>query len=82
MIHLANHRVVRGTSCLTPLLLTLSLLLAVGIAFAAAVGDHVELKASHQAGVPLHHAPGGSQSFQRVPSGTVGTCLWRSKSSA
>jgi hypothetical protein len=39
----------------------------------AAIGDQVELKATHQAGVPFHTAPGGSRTFQRVPDGTIGT---------
>jgi endonuclease/exonuclease/phosphatase family metal-dependent hydrolase len=35
----------------------------------------VELKATHPAGVPFHSAPGGSQTFQRVPGGTVATVI-------
>jgi hypothetical protein len=59
----------------SPLLVTLSLFLAAGMAFATAVGDQVELHATHQAGVPFHSSPGGSRKFQRVPSGTVATVL-------
>jgi hypothetical protein len=40
------------------------------IAFAAAVGDQVELNATHQAGVPLHQEPRGTNDFQRIPDGT------------
>ena len=75
MIHLVIRRVLRCAPFLTPLLVTLSLLVATSIALTATVGDQVELKATHQAGVPFHHAPGGSQRFQRVPSGTVATVI-------
>jgi hypothetical protein len=44
-------------------------------AFAAVVGDQVELKATHHAGVPFHQAPGGTKKFQRVPTGTIGTVM-------
>jgi endonuclease YncB( thermonuclease family) len=57
----------------TPLLAWLAgLLLAVwGAAIvAAAIGDQVEVKATQQAGVPLHQAPRGTHDFQRVPDGT------------
>ena len=47
MIHLAIRRAARCTSFLTRFLLTLSLFLAADIAFAAATGDQVELKATH-----------------------------------
>jgi micrococcal nuclease len=75
MIHLSSCRAARFTSSLTPLLLTISLLLAASIAFAAAVGDQVELKATHQAGVPLHKQPQGTNDFQRVPGGTRATVV-------
>jgi hypothetical protein len=75
MIHLTIRRAVRCTSSLTLLLVILSLFFAAGITFAAAVGDQVELKATHQAGIPFHKAPGGGQTFQRVPTGTVGTVM-------
>jgi hypothetical protein len=52
---------------------TISLFGVAGITVAAVVGDQVELRATHQAGVPFHSAPGGTQTFQRVPGGTVGT---------
>jgi len=38
--------------------------------FAATVGDQVELKATHQAGVPLHQELHGTNDFQRIPDGT------------
>jgi hypothetical protein len=50
---------VRCIARLTLLLLTLVLLFPANIAFAAAVVDQVELKATHQAGVPLHNEPSG-----------------------
>jgi hypothetical protein len=72
-----RHRVIRsaarGTAFVASLLWTMGLLGAVSLALAAAVGDQVELKATHLAGVPFHSAPGGSPTFQRVPGGTVGT---------
>jgi endonuclease YncB( thermonuclease family) len=58
---------------LTSLLCTLSVFLAPSMAFAAAIGDHVEFKATHQAGVPLHQEPCGTNDFQRVPGGTQAT---------
>jgi hypothetical protein len=67
MIDPCIRRAARCTSSLTLLLVILSLFFAAGITFAAAVGDQVELKATHQAGVPLHNAPGGSPKFHRVP---------------
>jgi hypothetical protein len=39
----------------------------------AVVGDQVELRATHQAGIPFHRAPGGTPTFQPVPGGTVAT---------
>jgi hypothetical protein len=74
MIHLVIHRPLRCAPFFTPLPV-LSLFIPTSIAFAAAIGDHVELKATHQAGVPFHTAPGGTQQFQRVPSGTVATVI-------
>jgi len=74
MTHHVIHRAARCTSFSTLLLVILSLLLAAGLAFAA-VGDQVELKATHKAGVPFHNTPGGSQQFQRIPSGIVATVL-------
>jgi hypothetical protein len=65
----------RGTAFVASLLWTMSLFGAVSLAFAAAVGDQVELKATHPAGVPFHNAPGGGQTFQRVPTGTVATVM-------
>jgi hypothetical protein len=48
MIHLAIRYAARSTSSLT-LLLSLSLFFAASLAFAATVGDQVELKATHPA---------------------------------
>ena len=31
-----------------------------------AIGDQVELKATHQAGVPFHQEPRGTNTFQRI----------------
>jgi hypothetical protein len=70
MIHRLHHRAVRTIPFLTPGLVTLALLFTVGIAFAAAIGDQVELHATHQAGVPLHQEPRGTHDFQRIPDGT------------
>lgn len=44
-------------------------------AFAAVIGDPVELKATNQAGVPVHQEPRGTNGFQRVPVGTRATVL-------
>jgi hypothetical protein len=49
--------------------------LVAGAAFAAAVGDQVELKAIHQAGVPVHKEPRGTNDFRRVPNGTKATVI-------
>jgi hypothetical protein len=70
MIYRSNHRASRCASSRNPLLLILNLLLAAGIAFAAAIGDQLELHATHQAGVPLHQEPRGTHHFQRIPDGT------------
>jgi endonuclease YncB( thermonuclease family) len=54
-------------------LVVLALLMPVvyrSIAFAATVGYQVELKATHQAGVPFHQEPRGTNDFQRIPDGT------------
>jgi hypothetical protein len=75
MRHVAIRHAGRCASSLTPLLLTFNLIFAAGLAFAAAVGDRVELRATHPAGVPFHSAPGGSQRFERVPGGTVATVI-------
>jgi endonuclease/exonuclease/phosphatase family metal-dependent hydrolase len=75
MMHRAIRGAARGPSLLTLLLLTLSLVFAAGIAFSATVGDQVELRATHQAGVPFHNAPGGTPKFQRVPTGTIATVI-------
>ena len=75
MIHLAIRRAVRCPSFVTLLLCLVSLFCAAGITFAAVVGDQVELKATHQAGVPFHQEPRGTNDFQRVPDGTKATVM-------
>jgi hypothetical protein len=58
----------------TAVLCFVSLFCPVGTpVFAAVVGDHVELRATQQAGVPLHQEPRGTNDFQRVPDGTQAT---------
>jgi endonuclease YncB( thermonuclease family) len=42
---------------------------------AAAVGHQVEVKATQQAGIPLHQEPRGTPDFQRVPDGTKVTVI-------
>jgi hypothetical protein len=73
MIHLFIRWATRHPLFVVPLLWTVSLFGAVSLAFAAAVGDQVELKTTHPSGVPFHSVPGGGQTFQRIPGGTVGT---------
>jgi endonuclease YncB( thermonuclease family) len=51
------------------LALVIPLLCAAGSS-QTAIGDHVELNATHQAGVPLHQEPRGTNDFQRIPDGT------------
>ena len=70
MIHRSGHRAVRCPSLVTLLRRMVILLGMAGITVAAGVGDHVELRASHQAGVPLHQEPRGTNDFQRIPDGT------------
>jgi micrococcal nuclease len=65
----------RPIALLIPLLLMLWLFMAVSIALAAIAGDQVELNATHQAGVPFHQEPRGTNDFQRVPDGTRATVL-------
>jgi Bacterial SH3 domain len=74
MMHRSIPRAIRCASSLTVFLFTLSLFFAAGIAFAVAVDHQVEL-ATHQAGVPFHNAPGGTKTFQRVPTGTIATVI-------
>src|SRR5215475_13613537 len=69
MIHRVFRRAARCTRFITPLLFTLAFLFTTSIAFAAAVGAQVELNATHQAGVPLHQEPRGTNDFQRIPDG-------------
>jgi hypothetical protein len=64
----------RTASLIVLLSLCMPLLFSVAV-FAAAIGDQVELKATHQAGVPFHQAPGGTPKFQRVPTGTMATVM-------
>jgi hypothetical protein len=75
MIHRSSHRAVRCLSFVTPPLCLAILFCAAGITFAAVVGDQVELKATQQAGVPLHQQARGTNDFQRVPDGTRRTVL-------
>jgi micrococcal nuclease len=70
MIHLTIRRVAFRIPLRTPLLLALILSLVAGLALAAAIGDQVELHATHQAGVPFHQAPRSTNNFQRIPNGT------------
>ena len=70
MMYPSIHRAARDIPFRIPLLLTLSLVSRCGTAFAAAIGDQVELNATHQAGVPLHQEPRGTNDFQRIPDGT------------
>jgi hypothetical protein len=48
----SSRRASRRMALLFPLLLTLSMSFVIALAFAAAVGDHVELQAIREAGVP------------------------------
>jgi endonuclease YncB( thermonuclease family) len=75
MIYCASHRAVRSPSFVTLLLCLAILFCAAGITVAAVVGDQVELKATHQAGVPLHKEPHGTDDFQRVPDRTTATVM-------
>jgi hypothetical protein len=55
-------------------ILAIVMLLALcGVVAAAVVGDRVELRASHPAGVPRHKEPRGTHDFQHVPDGTGAT---------
>jgi hypothetical protein len=65
----------RPIPLLTSLFLALSVCWIVCSAFAAAVGDQVELKARNRAGVPLHQEPRGTNDFQRMPHGTKATVM-------
>jgi hypothetical protein len=75
MMHLTIRRVAFRIPLRAPLLLALIVSLVVGLAFAATVGDQVELKVTQPSGVPFHNAPGGTPKFQRIPSGTVATVV-------
>jgi hypothetical protein len=75
MIHLAICRAARCTSSLTRLLVILNLFFAAGITVAAVVDDQIELKATHQTGVPLHQDARNTNDFQRVPDGTKATVI-------
>ena len=75
MMHRLHHRAVRTRAFLTPFIVTLAVLLTIGIAFAATVGDQVELKARNRAGVPFHQAPRGTHDFQRLPDCTKATVI-------
>jgi hypothetical protein len=70
MMPLAIRRVALRIPRHTPLLVAVIVSLVAGAAFAAAVvGDQVELKGTHQSGIPLHQQPRGTNDFQRVPDG-------------
>jgi hypothetical protein len=45
------------------------------IAFAVKDGDHVEIKATHQAGILLHQESRSTHDFQRIPDGTEATVI-------
>ena len=70
MVHRSGHRAVRCPSFVTLLECMVILLCMVRITVAAAVGDQVELQESHQAGIPFHQEPRGTNDFQRIPDGT------------
>jgi hypothetical protein len=71
----ACSRTARGWRRVIPWLGILALLLTASLAWTAAIGDQVALQATHQAGVPLHQEPRGTDNFQRVPDGTRGTVM-------
>jgi hypothetical protein len=75
MVHRSIRCAVRHPSFVALLLWTVSLLGAVSLTCAAAVGEQVELTATQPAGVPFHSAPGGRQTFQRVPTGTIASVI-------
>ena len=75
MIHRSSRRDVHCRLYVTSLLCIVSLFCAATFVFAAVVGDQVELKGTHQAGIPLHKEPRGTNDFQRVPDGTKATVL-------
>jgi hypothetical protein len=69
MMYPSIHHAARRIPLRIPLLLAFLLCLAAGAAFAAEIGDQVELKATNRAGVPLHQEPRGTNDFQRIPDG-------------
>jgi endonuclease/exonuclease/phosphatase family metal-dependent hydrolase len=75
MTHLSIRHAANSTCFLTALLCSYGVFFTASITVAAAVCDQVELKATHQDGIPFHHTPGGSPKFQRVPDRTVGTVI-------
>lgn len=70
MMYPSVPRRVRCLPLYVPVLVALLLCLTARVAFAAAIGNQVELKATHQAGVPLHQEPRTANDFQRIPDGT------------
>jgi endonuclease YncB( thermonuclease family) len=58
------------TRWLILLLVILSPILCGSGGASTAIGDQVELHATHQAGVPLHQEPYDQHDFQRIPDGT------------
>jgi hypothetical protein len=75
MIHRSSRRDVHCRLYVTSLLCIVSLFCAAGSTFAAVVGDQIELNATHQAGIPFHQEPRGTNDFQRVPDGTKATVI-------
>jgi hypothetical protein len=70
MMYPSIHHAARRILLCIPLFVAFFLCLAAGSAFAAAIGDQVELNATHQAGIPLHQEPRGTNDFQPIPDGT------------
>jgi hypothetical protein len=75
MIDPAIRRAVRRALFVAPLLCLVSLFCAADIVSAMVVGDQVELKGTHQAGIPLPKELRGTNNFQRVPDGTKATVI-------
>jgi hypothetical protein len=67
MIHLTSPRAVRCPSFVVLLLWIVSLVRAAGITFAAAAGDQVELKATHQAVVGENVTDGSRYAVRGKP---------------
>ena len=77
MIYPVIRRAVRCASFAAPLLCLMILCCTAGITVSAmVVGDQIELKATHQAGVPLHQELHATNDFQRIPDGTLAHHRW------